>query len=81
MKRPYVMLLEENKALMRKAIEDLNEQKAPALAYDFVAHDFVDHTNQLRGPEEVKQLYTAIFKSFPDYHKTIENIIAEGDEV
>ena len=81
MKGGDTVSLEENKELMRKAIEDMNEQKNPALIDDFVASDFVDHTNQLRGPEEVKQLYTGLFKSFPDYHKTIEHIIAEGDEV
>jgi predicted ester cyclase len=29
----------------------------------------------------MKQLFSMIFKSFPDFHLTIEDIIAEGDKV
>ena len=46
-----------------------------------VAPDFVDHTRQIRGPENLKQFLSMIFKGFSDWHIDIEDIIAEGDKV
>jgi predicted ester cyclase len=74
------MLLEKNKALFRKANEAINKRDLTVLD-EFMASDYVDHTNQLRGREDVKQFYTGAFKDFPDLHRTIEDIIAEGDKV
>jgi len=47
---------------------------------DFVAPDYVDHTNKV-GREGLKQLFNMGLKAFPDWHETIEDIIAEGDKV
>jgi predicted ester cyclase len=46
-----------------------------------MALDFVDHTSQVRGRENVKQSYKMVLKDFPDLHRTIEDIIAEEDKV
>jgi predicted ester cyclase len=72
--------LEENKALFRKVNEAINKKDLTVLD-EFMAPDYVDHTNQLRGREGVKQFYTRVFKDFPDFHRTIEDIIAEDDKV
>jgi predicted ester cyclase len=72
--------LEKNKVLVRKGIEAMNRQDLTVLD-EFMAKDYVDHTNQLRGPEAVKQFYIGAFKDIPDLHRTIEDIIAEGDKV
>jgi len=74
------MSLEKNKALVRKANEAINKRDLTVLD-EFMAPDYVDHTNQLRGRENVKQFYTMAFKDFPDLYKTIEDIIAGGDKV
>jgi predicted SnoaL-like aldol condensation-catalyzing enzyme len=74
------MSLEKNKAIARKMNEALNKKDLTVLD-EFVAPDYVNHTNQLRGREDVKQFYTRVFKDFPDFHRTIEDIIAEGDKV
>jgi len=74
------MSLEKNKALVRKANEAINKRDLTVLD-EFMAPDYVDHTNQLRGRENVKQFYTMAFKDFPDFHRTIEDIIAGGDKV
>ena len=74
------MSLEKNKALVRKGIEALNKRDLTVLD-EFMARDYVDHTNQLRGRDDVKQLYTNTFKDFPDFHRNIEDMIAEGDKV
>ncbi len=73
------MTLEENKAIVRRFIEAYNKHYLSTF-HDFVAPDYVDHTNQV-GPEGVKQVFNMAFKAFPDWHETIEEIIAEGDKV
>ena len=73
------MSLEENKAIVRKFIEAYNKHNLSTF-YDFVAPDYVDHTNQV-GPEGVKQLFIMGFKGFPDWYEAIDDIIAEGDKV
>lgn len=74
------MSLEKNKALIRKVNEALNRKDLTILD-EFMAPDYVDHTNQLHGMEEVKRFYVGIFKDMPDFHRTIEDIIAEDDKV
>jgi len=72
--------LEENKAIVRKVVEAANKRNVD-LMNEIVAPDFVDHKRQLQGLEVLKQWATMIFKSFSDFHETIEDIIAEGDKV
>lgn len=74
------MSLEENKAIVRRLFEAVNKRDL-ALFDELMAPDFVDHALQLRGVEANKQLLTIFLKSFPDWHETIEDIIAEGDKV
>ena len=72
------MSLEENKAIVRRWIEAYNERK---LDFDeFIAPDYFDHTNQVDA-KGLKQLFSMGLKAFPDWHETIEDIIAEGDKV
>jgi len=74
------MSSEENKAIIGRLVEAFNEHNLD-LMVDFIAPDFVDHTRQLRGLEKVKQYVTMVYNNFPDFHATIEDIIAEGDKV
>ena len=74
------MSLEENKAIIRKWIEAINLRDFTVLE-EFMASNYVDHTNQLRGREDVKRFYDNAQKDFPDFQRTIEDIIAEGDKV
>jgi len=71
---------EENKAIVRRMVEAVNKRDLAVLD-ELMALDYVDHTNQERGLENVKQFYTMVFKDFPDFHRTIEDIIAGGDKV
>jgi len=73
------MSLEENKAIVRRFIEAYNKRNLD-LIDDFVAPDYVDHTNKV-GREGLKQLFNMGLTAFPDWHETIEDIIAEGDKV
>jgi len=72
------MSLEENKSIVRRWIEAYNKRN---LDFDeFIAPDYVDHTNKV-DRDGLKQLFAMGFKGFPDWHETIEDIIAEGDKV
>ena len=73
------MSLEENKAIVRRFIEAYNKRNLD-LIDDFVAPDYVDHTNKV-DREGLKQLFNMGLTAFPDWHETIEDIIAEGDKV
>ena len=73
------MSLEENKTIIRKMIEAINEQNL-ALLDELIANDFVYHTaaQQIQGPKVMKQGATEEIQSFPDLCVTIENTMAEG---
>ncbi|MFB0562276.1 MAG: ester cyclase [Candidatus Lokiarchaeia archaeon] len=73
------MSLEENKGIVRRFIEAYNKRNLDSLD-EFLAPDYFDHTHQV-GLEGAKQLFNMGFKAFPDWHETIEDIIAEGDKV
>ena len=85
------MSLEENKAIVRRWIEAYNKHhklesfdefaRALSDSFDeFNAPDYFDHNHQL-CPEGVKQLFNMGFIGMPDWHETIEDIIAEEDKV
>ena len=73
------MSLEENKAIVRRFVEAYNKRNLD-LFDDLLAPDYFDHTSKV-GVEGLKQLMNMAFKAFPDFHETIEDIIAEGDKV
>ena len=74
------MSLEENKTIIRKMIEAYNKRNLASLD-QLYAPDYVNRNLQLRGLESFKQFMTRIYKGFPDWHETIEDITAEGDKV
>ena len=73
------MSLEANKDIVRRFIEVYNKRDLD-LIDDFIAADYVDHTNKV-DREGLKQLFALGFEAYPDWHETIEDIIAEGDKV
>jgi predicted ester cyclase len=74
------MSLGENKAVVRRFIEELNKRNI-AIMDELVAFDMVHQTLQVRSLEEYKQFDTALWKAFPDWHETILDMVAEGDKV
>jgi predicted ester cyclase len=73
------MSTEENKALWRRFVEELNKGRVLG---DLFATDFVLHGSS--GEEErgrVKEFFSNVFNAFPDIHFTIDDMIAEGDKV
>jgi steroid delta-isomerase-like uncharacterized protein len=76
------MSTEENKVLMRRAYDVLN-QKHLAFLDEVKAPDLVVHSasTTVQGLEAFKQLLSPFFTAFPDDRFTVEDLIAEGDTV
>jgi len=77
------MSTEENKALVRRAIEEVWNQGNVALADELYApnvHFRNPGVADLRTLEDLKRFVTAFRSAFPDGRTTIEDLIAEGDQ-
>jgi len=75
---------DDNKAIVRRYVEEVLNKGNLALIEELFAPTFVDHDSSMpeaRGPAGVKQLAAMVRASFPDLHFTIEDLIAEGDKV
>ncbi|CAN5760828.1 ester cyclase [soil metagenome] len=76
---------EENKALIRRAVEDVWNGNDPDAIEELVARDFVIHTsstsNDIHGREGARQYFAGIYEAFPDIRFEIADQIAEGDRV
>ena len=74
----------DNKALVRRYVEEVLNQKSLAVVDELFAPTFIDHDSSMpeaKGPEGIKGLAAMVHASFPDVHFTIEDMIAEGDKV
>ncbi len=78
------MSAEENKALVRRDLEEVWSQGKLDVIDEIFAADYVGHmpgSPDIHGPEEDKQYVTIYRIAFPDMQLTIEEMIAEGDKV
>jgi predicted ester cyclase len=76
---------DEDKRLVRRALEELYAGADLALADELVHPDFVDHepahADQPTGPESVKRTVRELHGMFGDLSFDVEDEIAEGDKV
>jgi len=77
---------EENKALVRREIEELfNHSGNLDVAEEVYASDFVGHDptmpEGIYGVEGARQFAAGMRSAFPDLQMTVEDLIAEGDKV
>lgn len=77
------MSLEQNKALVRRFVEEVQGQHNLAALDELFSLDFLDHSGMSGTPtlEGSRQFFTMMFAAFPDMHFTIRQQIAEGDKV
>jgi steroid delta-isomerase-like uncharacterized protein len=78
------MSTEDNKALMRRFLEEVFNKQNLAAIDEFIAPNHVDHTLPPflpTTPEGTKQAIGMFLTAFPDVHLTVEDMIAEGDKV
>jgi steroid delta-isomerase-like uncharacterized protein len=79
------MSTEENKKLIRYLIDEALNKGNLDLADKYFTSDYVVHIpsnpNLPRGPGVFRQVIGMWRSAFPDWHMTIEELIAEGDKV
>ena len=77
------MPIEENKALVRRFVEEFWNQGNTAIADELMAPDAEIHmpTGETLDLEGLKGFNVAFRASFPDWHSTFEELVAEGDRV
>jgi steroid delta-isomerase-like uncharacterized protein len=79
----HYMSAGENKAIVRRGYEAINQNNLDALD-EVVAPDITDHDpapGQAPGLEGVKQWFSSMHTAFPDFRMNVEDMIAEGDKV
>jgi steroid delta-isomerase-like uncharacterized protein len=77
---------DQNKALARRAIEEVFNQGKLNVIDELVASNATFHDanvpgGKFTGPEGMKQFVQIYRTAFPDIHITIEDQVAEGDKV
>ena len=77
------MSAEENKALVRRFVEEFWNEGNAATADELMAIDAEIHmpTGEVVSLDELKSFAATWRGSFPDWHSTFEELIAEGDRV
>ena len=80
------MSAEENKAIVRREVEELYNPDGDLDAVDEIfTPDYIPHDPSLpeggRGPEAARQPASAFRNAFPDLHTTFDDAVAEGDKV
>ncbi len=77
------MSAEENKALVRRFVEEFWNEGNTAAADELMASDAVIHlpTGEVLDPDEFKVFVGTWREAFPDWHSTFEELVAEGDRV
>jgi steroid delta-isomerase-like uncharacterized protein len=75
---------ENNKAVIRKFLEEVINQNRMDRATDLVVEDFVELDplpGQRQGREGLKEVLGMMRSAFPDIHWAVEEMVAEGDKV
>ena len=74
------MSTEENKTLVSRCYQGLNKGNLAhmdeAFAIDVVVH--APGGQEAHGLEEGKQVFTKMWRAFPDHYETVDDMIAEG---
>jgi steroid delta-isomerase-like uncharacterized protein len=74
----------ENKALVRRLLDELRDGWRPTTIEKYFASSYRRHLNATSTPltrEEQRQRATRLRVAFPDAEATLEDIFAEGDRV
>jgi len=76
------MSTETNKAIVRRYLEQVLNDRRHDLAEEFLTDNIELHGSGLApGLEVVRQWLTMFAAAFPDGHQIIEDVVAEGDRV
>lgn len=85
LKEKRTSITEQNKELLRRAVEEIWNKGNFEKLNELVSEDFVIHFprpgEEIRGPENVKEFYTELRDAFPDLTFTIIDLLAEEEKV
>ena len=76
------MSVEENKAVVRRLVDEVWNKGNLAVVPEVIASDYVyvdPMGREFRGPEGVTQVVIAQRTRLPDLHVTIDDMVGEGD--
>jgi predicted ester cyclase len=71
---------DENKTIVRRFMTEVLEKGNMGLLDQFCAPNYVNRMTG-QGVESLKQFAGMMKTAIPDFHLTIENLVAEGDQV
>jgi steroid delta-isomerase-like uncharacterized protein len=74
----------DNKATARRAIEEVWNQGKVAVVDELFAPNYIHHDPDrptIRTREDFKRYVTTTRSAYPDFHLTIEDLVAEGEQV
>lgn len=79
-------MLDENKAVIRRYVEEVQNQHRLDVLDAIFAPNIVNHDPPAglpspQGAEGIKQFFAMMFAAFPDFHAVIDDQIAEADKV
>ncbi len=77
------MSAEENKAMVRRIVEEALNKGDLAVVDEVIADSYIYHVpgNEIEGPEGFKQYVNMMRTALPDLNITVDNMVAEGDMV
>ncbi len=75
------MSTEENKALVRRFVDEFWSKGNLVMADELMSADAVIHNPVAGAPADLKAFASQFLAAFPDWHSTVEEMIAEGDRV
>lgn len=78
------MSAEQNKELVRRYFEAIDERRDPSVIDEFVSPDFVDHSPSPGFSPDfsgLRKSFSHFLEATPDGYHRIEDMVAEGDKV
>lgn len=78
------MPAEENRAAIRRAYEELWNERNVDVVDELVAEDFLNHAappERQRGRQSLKDVVRMFESAFPDFRYEVEDVISEGEKV
>lgn len=78
------MPVEENRDVIRRAYEELWNERNVGVVDELVAEDFLNHAappGKQRGRQGLKDVVRMFEGAFPDFRYEVEDVISEGDKV
>ena len=75
------MSVEENKATLRRAFEEIWNKKNLSLIPELVSPDYVGSNvfGVVKGQEEYEQMVKSATTNMPDIHYEVDEVVGEGD--